>query len=59
MLYVHVIDDFVAIGHAYDWWRKCKDRGQWKTMIQVLYLVLRTGKHVIVMIPYSHLFLFG
>jgi len=27
---------FVAIGHAYDWWRKCKDREQWKTTFQVL-----------------------
>ena len=25
-----------AIGHAYDWWKKCKDREQWKTIIQVL-----------------------
>jgi len=29
-------DDRVAIEHAYDWWRKCKDREQWKTIIQVL-----------------------
>jgi len=32
----YVRDDLVAIGHAYDWWRRCKDRERWKTTIQVL-----------------------
>ena len=32
----YVREDLAAIGHAYDWWEKCKDREQWKTMIQVL-----------------------
>ena len=29
-------DDIVAIGHAYDWYRKRKDRKQRKTTLQVL-----------------------
>ena len=39
-----------AVGHAYDWWTKCKDREEWKTIIQVSlkYLVLRTGKRVMI-----------
>ena len=32
----YVREDLAAIGHAYDWWEKCKDREQWKTIIQVL-----------------------
>jgi len=32
----YVRDDLAAIGHAYDWWRKCKDREQWKTIAQGL-----------------------
>ena len=32
----YVRDDFDAIGHAYDWWRKCKNREDWKAIIQVL-----------------------
>ena len=31
-----VRDDLAAIGHAYDLWKKCKDREPWKTIIQVL-----------------------
>jgi len=34
----YVRENVPAIGHAYDhdWWKKCKDREQWKTIIQVL-----------------------
>ena len=31
-----VRDDLDAIGHAYDWWRKCKNREDWRATIQVL-----------------------
>ena len=37
----YVREDLAAIGHAYDWWRKRKDREQWKTIIQVLLNVPR------------------
>ena len=29
----YVRDDLVALGHAYDWWRKCKDREQMENKI--------------------------
>ncbi len=32
----YVSDDLDAIGHAYDWWRKCKNREDWIAVIQVL-----------------------
>lgn len=32
----YVREDVFAIGHAYDLWKKCKDRKEWKTLIQVL-----------------------
>ena len=31
-----VRDDLDAIGHAYDWWRMCKNREDWRIIIQVL-----------------------
>ena len=33
---VIVRDDLNAIGRAYDWWRKCKNREDWRAIIQVL-----------------------
>ena len=32
----YVREDLDAIGHAYDWWKKCKDREEWRNIIQVL-----------------------
>ena len=32
----YVIDDLDAIGHPYDWWRKCKNREDWRAITQVL-----------------------
>ena len=31
-----VREDLDAIGHAYDWWKKCNDREEWRSIIQVL-----------------------
>jgi len=52
----YVRDDLVAIGHAYDWWRKCKEWEQWKTIIQMVLNfnpVLRTGKRVKIIMTHS------
>ncbi len=32
----YVRDDLDAIGHPYDWWRKCKNREDWRAITQVL-----------------------
>ncbi len=39
-------DDLDSVGHAYDWWRKCKHREDWRAISQVLlaYLVLKNRK---------------
>ena len=29
----YVREDLDAIGHAYDWWKKCKDRDEWRNII--------------------------
>ncbi len=29
-------EDLDAIGHPYDWWRNCKNREDWRAIIQVL-----------------------
>ena len=32
----YVRDDLDAVGHPYDWWRKCKNREDWRAIIKVL-----------------------
>jgi hypothetical protein len=32
----HVREDLDAVGHASDWWKRCKNREKWKSKIQVL-----------------------
>ena len=32
----YVRENLYATGHAYDWWKKCKDREEWKSVIQVV-----------------------